>query len=75
MDGHGRTRRIQYNLATGPSPAGPKAQPGETLSSRRFLTRLHLAQGYPYRLGARWAWAVAVELMAVSMTDWGSPAC
>jgi hypothetical protein len=71
MEGNGRTWRVQYDLATGAISGRPEDAPGEPLSSRRFLTRLHLAHGYPGRLGVRWGWAVAVDLMFASMVGWG----
>ena len=38
---------------------------------RRFLTRLHQVHGYTYSLGARWVWAVFVDLMSGVMVFWG----
>ncbi len=43
----------------------------EELSTRRFLTRLHLAHGYPGEQNARWFWAVIVDAMAFVMVFWG----
>jgi hypothetical protein len=72
MEGGGETWRVTYNLQTG-SLAGRPADspPAEAPSMRRFLLRLHLAHGFPSRIDARWFWAVAVDLMFVSMVGWG----
>ena len=71
MEGGGRTWRVQYDLTTGAVSGRPKDEPASPLSPRRFLTRLHQAHGYPSSLGVRWVWAVAVDLMFVSMVGWG----
>lgn len=71
MEGSGGTWRVQYDLASGAISGRPEAAPGDPLSSRRFLLRLHTAHGYPGRFNARWSWAVAVDLMSVSMVGWG----
>ncbi len=72
MEGRGKTWRVGYNLQTGALTGRPAdSRPGEPLSTRRFLTRLHMIHGYPSGLNARWFWAVAVDLMFVSMVGWG----
>jgi hypothetical protein len=61
-----------YNAHAGTvsaAPVGPEAAP-EGLSARRFLTRLHLASGYPHGRGAKWFWAVLVDAMAFVMVFW-----
>jgi hypothetical protein len=40
-------------------------------SWRRFLLRLHTAHTYPSEGGARWYWAVIVDVMAFVMVFWG----
>lgn len=40
-------------------------------SWRRFLLRLHTAHTYPNEGGARWYWAVIVDVMAFVMVFWG----
>ncbi len=72
VEGEGRTWKVQYDLTSGTISGRPEDAAGEPLSTRRFLTRLHLAHGYPARFGARWAWAVAVDLMFISMVGWGT---
>jgi hypothetical protein len=72
LDGGDGTWRVQYDLAAGTISGRPEDAPGEPLSSRRFLTRLHMTHGYPSRLEARWFWAIAVDLMFVSMVGWGT---
>jgi hypothetical protein len=67
----GRSWRIAYNLQTGAISARPAEDPADRLSTRRFLTGMHLAFTYPSRLDVRWFWAVAVDAMFVAMVFWG----
>lgn len=41
------------------------------MSLRTFLLRLHKAHVYPSAGGARWAWALLVDVMALAMVSWG----
>ncbi len=41
-------------------------------SWRRYLLRLHTAHTYPTEGGARWYWAVVVDIMAFVMVFWGA---
>jgi hypothetical protein len=61
--------RVTYNALTGVS--ADAAPPPEELSTRRFLTRLHLASGYPGHTDTKWFWAVLVDATAVVMVFWG----
>jgi hypothetical protein len=72
LDQEGRRWRIAYNIQTGTLSARPADDPDGPLSTRLFLTRLHLAFSYPSRIDARWFWAVAVDAMFVSMVFWGT---
>jgi hypothetical protein len=68
-----KTWAVTYNAMTGSvggKPADDSA-PAEELSTRRFLTRLHTAHGYPGEQNARWFWAVFVDVMALVMVFWG----
>lgn len=67
----GQPVRIAYNLRTGAVSERPDDGTGRPLSTRRFLLQLHTAHGYPSKPNARWAWALAVDAMAVSMVGWG----
>jgi hypothetical protein len=67
----GRPWRVVYNIQTERISAQPADDPRGTLSTRRFLTGLHLAFGYPARPGSRWFWAVVVDVMAAAMVLWG----
>jgi len=61
-----------YNATTGcvtGKPVGSEEK--NEISVRRFLTRLHLAHGYPGEVNARWSWAVFVDAMAFVMCFWG----
>ncbi len=68
VESEGKVWRVAYNLQTRKLAAHPS---GPTLSTRRFLTGLHLACRYPSQIDARWFWAVLVDAMAVSMIFWG----
>ncbi len=65
---------VTYNAQAGSVAGKPAdAEPvGDGLSARRFLTRLHLAHGYPGEVNAKFAWAVAVDAMAFIMVFWGA---
>ena len=67
-----RRWRIAYNVQSGALSARPANESEGRLSTRRFLTGLHLAFTYPARVDARWFWAVAVDVMFVAMVFWGS---
>jgi hypothetical protein len=67
-----RRWRIAYNIQNGAISAAPTDDPGDRLSTRRFLTGLHLAFTYPGRVDARWFWAIAVDAMFVAMVFWGT---
>lgn len=62
---------VTYNPQTGAVGGKSTDDPVEPLSARRFLTRLHVAHGYPSETGVRWAWAVIVDAMAFVMVFWG----
>lgn len=64
---------VTYNAQTGAVGGAPPeaAAPPDELSTRRFLTRLHLAHGFPGDTNAKWFWAVIVDAMAFVMVFWG----
>lgn len=66
----GAVSRITYSPTSGAVTARPADVPGP-LSLRRFLILLHVAHEFPARINARWFWAIAVDLMFVSMVGWG----
>ena len=71
IEADGKVWKANYNAMSG-SVSGKSADaPAEEISVRRFLTRLHLAHGYPSSVGARWFWAVIVDAMAFVMLFWG----
>jgi len=75
MEGAGKVWQVGYNLQTGALSGRPEdllPQAGEPLSNRRFLLRLHTAHGYPSEFGARWIWAIAVDVMFLCMVGWGA---
>jgi hypothetical protein len=63
--------RVAYNLQSGALSALPQRDALQRLSTRRFLTGLHLSFSYPARVDARWWWAVAVDAMSMAMVFWG----
>lgn len=71
IEAEGRVWAASYNAVSGSVTGRPIETAGEPLNIRRFLTRLHLAHGYPYSMGARWLWAVIVDGMAFVMLFWG----
>ena len=71
MEHDGKLWRVTYNAQTGVLAGRlPDESPGEPLSTRRFLTRLHLAHGYPSEVNTRWAWAFAVDATGFIMVFW-----
>ena len=73
MEGDGKTWAVTYNAMSGTvngQPAGDVTPP-EELSTRRFLTRLHLASGFPANRNAKWFWAIIVDALALVLVLWG----
>ena len=66
-----KTWTVTFNPMTGAVAGKSNDDPAEPLSARRFLTRLHLAHGYPGETNVKWAWAVIVDAMAFVMVFWG----
>lgn len=64
---------VRYNALAGSVQATPagQADPAATTSWRRYMTRLHTLHGYPDSYGARWTWAIIVDVMAFIMVFWG----
>ncbi len=68
------TWRATYNATEGTisaSPADPARAPDE-LTTRRFLTRMHLAHRFPDGPNTKWFWALVVDAMALVMVFWGA---
>ena len=68
-EAEGKLWQATYNIQTG-AVTGKLADAPSALSPRTFLTQLHLTHGYPTASAARWAWALAVDAMFVSMVFW-----
>jgi len=72
VESDGKLWKATYNSLTGSLGGQPADEvPPEPISTRRFLTRLHSAHGYPSSVGARWGWALVVDVMAFVMVFWG----
>jgi hypothetical protein len=70
LEADGRLWRVTYDMQRGRAVIVPLGSPGEPLSTRQFLTRLHLAHGYTSNASSRWFWAVVVDAMCVVMLFW-----
>lgn len=70
MEADGQVWKVTYQPQRGGVSGRPADAPTQGLSTRRFLTQLHLAREYPPGVGARWFWAVAVDVMAFVMVFW-----
>jgi hypothetical protein len=62
--------RVAYNIQSGAVSGRAFDSKDDPLTTRRFLTGLHLARGYPARVDPRWFWAVVVDAMFVMMIFW-----
>jgi len=71
MEVDGKLWNASYNFTSGSvSGIDPENAPKPELGWRRFLTRLHLAHGYPGEANGKWFWAVIVDAMAFTMCFW-----
>jgi hypothetical protein len=68
-DADGREWKAVYSPLHG-SLSGSPADPAETASTRRFLTRLHVSRGYTASPGARWFWALSVDAVGLTTIFW-----
>ena len=70
MESDGQLWKVTYQSQRGSVGGRPADASSGGLSTRRFLTQLHLAREYPSGVGVRWFWAVAVDAMAFIMVFW-----
>ena len=63
-----RYKALQGSVTGRPVENDP---PGDPLTFRRFLIRLHRTHTYPFKIDSRWFWAVFVDLMSGVMLFWG----
>lgn len=61
--------RATYSTQTGTVTGAPVEEPNG-ITTRRFLTQLHMSHGYAGS-GTRWFWALVVDAMFASMVFWG----
>ncbi len=73
LEADGKKWVARYNVLQGSLSGRPieTDPPGERLSVRRFLTKLHKTHAYTYSIGSQWLWAVFVDLMSGVMLFWG----
>jgi hypothetical protein len=72
VEADGRVWRAAYHPQTGAvSGVAIDSDRSAGLTMRQFLTQLHLTHGYPSQAGVKWAWALIVDVMFVSMIFWG----
>jgi hypothetical protein len=74
MMADGKIWKVKYHFQTGSVSGGsPDADvpTAKLLSTGQFLTRMHLASGYPSEVNLRWWWAGIVDAMAGIMVFWG----
>ncbi len=70
MRADGKQWTVTFNSMTGAVSGKPAKVATEVFSPRRFLLRLHLAHGFPGGLGARWFWALVVDVTALVLVFW-----
>src|SRR5262249_18746925 len=70
VEAGGRLWRVTYDFQEGSVAGVPRDVRAERLSTRRFLTGLHLAHGYPAEASSRWFWAVVVDAMCAALLFW-----
>jgi hypothetical protein len=70
VEAGGRLWHVTYDMQRGSVTGVPLDSSAESLSTRRLLTRLHLAHGYPAETNSRWFWAVVVDAMFAVMLFW-----
>jgi len=70
VEADGQVWRAIYSVQSGSVTGRPVESPSD-LTTRRFLTQLHMTHGYPTQDGKRWVWALAVDAMFASMVFWG----
>ncbi len=71
MEADGKVWTASYDFQRGSVRSIPEEASSSNLSTRRFLTRLHLAHGYPEDVQARWFWAIGVDVMSFVLVFWG----
>jgi hypothetical protein len=62
--------RVVYSVQSGTVNGSPVDE-AASITTRRFLTQLHMTHGYSGNGGIRWAWALGFDAMFTSMVFWG----
>jgi hypothetical protein len=70
MEADGQVWRVTHSPLRGSVTGQPADVPGEEMSFRSYLLRMHLAHGYPPSGGMRWWWAIGVDVMVGAMIFW-----
>ncbi len=68
----GRQWKVSYNSLKGTVTGQPFDAATQTISWRRFLTRLHVTHGYPSSsTTTKWFWVIGADAFALVMIYWG----
>ena len=67
-DADGRLWKATFNPLHGSLSGTPDRD--ESLTTRRYLTRLHVTRGYPPSPSVRWFWALSVDVVSIAMLFW-----
>jgi len=65
----GRKWNVVYHLPTG-ALTGRASDADTSLDFYTLVTRLHMTHHYPDRVGARWLWALAADVLGATMLIW-----
>jgi hypothetical protein len=65
VETQGQVMPVKYNAINGTLVSV------NPFSWRQYLLRLHTSHHFPHAIGARWFWAVAVDVMFGAMVFWG----
>ena len=72
VETQGRQWKVSYNALKGTVTGKPFHAADQTISWRRFLTRLHVTHGYPSSsTSTKWFWVIGADTLALVMIYWG----
>ena len=70
VEADGKVWTASFNPLSTSVTGTPGAETSD-LSVRSFLLRMHLTRGYPGEVNTKWAWAVGVDAIALTLCFWG----